>query len=46
MKNVLRNGTDEDVRNLLINSVGHKVAHHMLNEGAAPINRDMNKIGG
>ncbi len=46
VKNVLRNGTDEDVRNLLINSVGHKVAHHMLNEGAAPINRDMNKIGG
>lgn len=46
VKTVLRNGTDEDVRNLLIESVGHKVAHHMLNEGAGPIDRDMNKIGG
>ena len=38
--------SDEELLNALRASVGHKVEHHMLNEGAAPIERDMNKIGG
>lgn len=46
MKEVLKNGTDEDVVKALAETIGHKVEHHMLNEGAAPIERDMNKIGG
>ena len=46
MKTVLREGTDEEVRNALIETLGHKVEHHLLNEGAAPIVREMNKIGG
>lgn len=46
MKPVLMNGTDEEVLAALAESIGHKVEHHMLNEGAAPIDRDMNKIGG
>ncbi len=46
MKAVLRSGTDEEVRAALIETLGHKVEHHLLNEGAAPITREMNKIGG
>lgn len=46
MKEVLQNGTDEEVVNALAESIGHKIEHHHLNEGAAPIERDMNKIGG
>lgn len=46
VKSVLRNGTDEDVKNLLIESIYHKIPHHLLNDGAAPIHRNMNKIGG
>ena len=38
--------SDEELLEALRASVNHKVAHHMLNEGAAPIERDMNKIGG
>ena len=38
--------SDEELLDALRASVGHKVEHHMLNEGAAPIERDMNKIGG
>ena len=46
IKHALREGTDEDVLQVLTDSVSHKVARHHLNEGAAPIKRDMNKIGG
>lgn len=46
MKTVLRTGTDEEVKEALIETLGHKVEHHLLNEGAAPIVRAMNKIGG
>ena len=46
MKEVLRTGTDEEVVEALAETVGHKVEHHLLNDGAAPIIRDMNKIGG
>lgn len=46
MKAVLRAGTDEEVREALIETLGHKVEHHLLNDGAAPITREMNKIGG
>ncbi len=46
MKDVLRNGTDEEVRAMLVETLAHKVPHHLLNEGADPITRDMNKIGG
>ena len=38
--------SDGELVKALRTSVNHKVAHHMLNEGAAPIERDMNKIGG
>lgn len=38
--------SDEDLLEELRKSIGHKVEHHLLNEGAAPIERDMNKIGG
>ena len=34
------------VSDALDRSIHHKVEHHLLNEGAAPIERDMNKIGG
>lgn len=46
IKTALREGSDEDVLNVLIESVNHKVARHKLNDGAEPIKRDMNKIGG
>lgn len=46
MKEVLRSGTDEEVKAALIETLGHKVEHHLLNDGAAPIVREMNKIGG
>lgn len=46
MKPVLMHGTDQEVLEALAESIGHKVEHHLLNEGAAPIDRDMNKIGG
>lgn len=46
IKQALREGTDEDVLQVLVDSVGRKVARHHLNEGAAPVTRDMNKIGG
>lgn len=46
MKQVLENGTDQEVLEALAESIGHKVERHMLNDGAAPIERDMNKIGG
>ena len=38
--------SDEAVLEALDRSIHHKVEHHLLNEGAAPIERDMNKIGG
>lgn len=38
--------SDGELLKALKTSINHKVAHHMLNEGAAPIERDMNKIGG
>ena len=38
--------SDEEVLATLGRSIHHKVEHHLLNEGAAPIERDMNKIGG
>ncbi len=38
--------SDEAVLEALGRSIHHKVEHHLLNEGAAPIERDMNKIGG
>ncbi len=38
--------SDEELLAELRNTIGHKVEHHLLNEGAAPIERDMNKIGG
>lgn len=46
MKPVLMKGTDEEVIAALAESIGHKIEHHLLNEGAEPIERDMNKIGG
>ena len=46
MMNVLRNGNDEQVYEALRETFSHKIEHHLLNEGAAPIDRDMNKIGG
>ncbi|MCI8284486.1 MAG: GTP 3',8-cyclase MoaA [Firmicutes bacterium] len=46
MKKVLAEGSDEEVLEALKASIGYKVEHHKLNEGAAPISRDMNKIGG
>ena len=46
IKKALREGTGETVRDVLVESVNHKVARHYLNEGAQPIIRDMNKIGG
>ena len=46
LKSVLANGSDQEVVEALAESIGHKVEHHLLNEGAAPIYRDMNKIGG
>ena len=46
IKKALREGNEADVIRVLIESVEHKVPRHYLNEGAAPITRDMNKIGG
>ncbi|MCR4600430.1 MAG: GTP 3',8-cyclase MoaA [Clostridia bacterium] len=46
MMGVLRSGTDEEVLEALKATYGHREQHHHLNEGAAPIDRDMNKIGG
>lgn len=46
IKKALREGNSEDVIRVLVESIGHKVARHLLNEGAEPITRDMNKIGG
>lgn len=46
MKPALAEGSPEGVISALAESVGHKIEHHLLNEGAAPIERDMNKIGG
>lgn len=46
MMGVLRSGTDEEVLEALKETYGHREQHHHLNEGAAPIERDMNKIGG
>ena len=46
MMKVLRGGTDEELYEALRETFNHKVEHHMLNEGAKPIDRDMNKIGG
>ena len=46
IKKALREGREEDVVKVLVESVNHKVARHRLNEGAEPIVRDMNKIGG
>ena len=38
--------SDDELLEALRASVNRKVEHHLLNEGAAPIERDMNKIGG
>lgn len=46
MKKVLAEGSDDEILEALKSSIGYKVEHHRLNEGAAPIVRDMNKIGG
>lgn len=46
MMKVLRGGTDEELYEAMRETFNHKVEHHMLNEGAKPIDRDMNKIGG
>ncbi len=46
MKPALADGAPDVVMAALAESVGHKIEHHLLNEGAAPIDRDMNKIGG
>lgn len=46
MKPALATGDHGKIVQALADSVGHKVEHHLLNEGAAPIDRDMNKIGG
>ena len=43
---LLYTSSDEAVLEALDRSIHHKVEHHLLNEGAAPIERDMNKIGG
>lgn len=45
MKGPLALSDDELLRALTL-SINHKAEHHLLNEGAAPIERDMNKIGG
>ena len=37
--------SDDELLEALRASVNRKVEHHLLNEGAAPIERDMNKIG-
>ncbi len=46
IKSAVRNGSDEEVLAAFSESVMHKAERHYLNEGAAPIQRDMNKIGG
>ena len=46
IKRAAREGTHEDIVRVLVESIDHKVARHRLNEGADPITRDMNKIGG
>ncbi len=38
--------SDDELLEALRASINRKVEHHLLNEGAAPIERDMNKIGG
>lgn len=46
LSEVLRQGSDEDVQEAIKNAILNKDERHHLNEGAAPIERDMNKIGG
>lgn len=46
MKQALQTHSHQIVLDALAESVGHKIEHHLLNEGAAPIERNMNKIGG
>lgn len=46
LSEVLKHGSDEDVQEAIKNAILNKDERHHLNEGATPIERDMNKIGG
>ena len=42
----VKGGSDEELYEMLKETLDHKVERHMMNDGANPIDRDMNKIGG
>lgn len=46
LSKVLDTGNDEQLKETILNAILHKEDRHHLNEGAKPIHRDMNKIGG
>ncbi len=46
LSEVLKSGDDEMLKKAIANAILHKSDRHHLGDGAAPINRDMNTIGG